>query len=188
MFPSGITQTRTPTGDLFTTSPCDGQWDTDLRRFRPNVVIWLLSPNTYDALYDAKWSQVCSNDYDGQYRVDLERAVTRLRATGAHVVLTTSGYLRYLFAPRGDDRLVDCDNRIRREVARETGAQLVDLFSYTCPQGKCRDKVDGVPLRPDGMHYEGPSARIVARWILDQVPAPARHSPERQGGDGGYTR
>ena len=39
--------------------------------------------------------------------------------------------------------------------------------------GNLRDlkgqKLDGVVLRPDGLHYEGPSARIVDRWIMDQV-------------------
>jgi hypothetical protein len=170
VFPSGITELRGASGDAFTALHCDGQWATDLRRFRPNLVIWLVSPNPYEAMYDSRWTRVCAPDYDRQYRVDLERAVGELSATGARVVLTTAAYLRYVFAPRGDDRLVDCDNRIRRAVARETGAQLVDLFSFTCPDGNCRDKVDGVPLRPDGLHYEGPSARIVARWILDQVP------------------
>jgi len=130
-----------------------------------------VNPTTDEAMYDSKWTRVCAPDYDRQYRVDLEGAVRELSATGAHVVLTTAAYLRYVFYPPGADRLVDCDNRIRRQVARETGAQLVDLFSYTCPDGKCREKIDGVPLRPDGLHYEGPSARIVARWILEQLPA-----------------
>ena len=43
------------------------------------------------------------------------------------------------------------------------------LPGESCPEGQCRDEIDGVPFRPDGLHYQGPSARIVARWILDQV-------------------
>jgi peptidoglycan/LPS O-acetylase OafA/YrhL len=171
-FPSGVTQLRYPSGDVMPTQRCDEQWDTGIRRFRPNVVLWIQSPTTAEAFYNSKWTRLCAPDFDSQYRVDLERAVRQLSATGARVVITTSAYLRYVLAPPGDDRFVDCDNRIRREVARDTGAQLVDLFSYTCPDGQCRDKIDGEPMRPDGLHYEGPSARIVARWILDQVPAP----------------
>jgi hypothetical protein len=54
-------------------------------------------------------------------------------------------------------------------VARETGAQLIDLFAFTCPDGACIDKINGVVLRPDGLHYEGRSARIVDRWIMGQL-------------------
>ena len=48
-------------------------------------------------------------------------------------------------------------------------AQFVDLFSYVCPQGKCREQQDGVTLRPDGVHYTGAGANIVARWLIDQA-------------------
>jgi len=187
VFPSGITELRGASGDIVKTVRCDAQWDTGLGRFRPDVVIWLLSPSTDEALYNSRWTRLCTPEYDREYRVDLERAVGRLRATGARVVLTTAAYLRYVFAPRASDRLVDCDNRIRREVARATGAQLVDLFSYTCPGGTCREEIDGVPMRPDGLHYEGRSARIVARWILDQVPI-GGHRPNGLGAGPGSPR
>ena len=39
-----------------------------------------------------------------------------------------------------------------------------------CPDGKCRVKQDGVVLRPDGLHYQGPGGVIVARWLMSQVP------------------
>jgi hypothetical protein len=81
--------------------------------------------------------------------------------------MTTEAYPRYLFAD--EDRPADCENRLRHEVARSTGVQLVDLFGYICPGGKCREKQDGVTLRPDGEHYEGEGGRIVASWLLDQV-------------------
>jgi hypothetical protein len=72
-----------------------------------------------------------------------------------------------------DDRAVDCDNRLRREVAAETGTRLVDLFAYICPGGHCRVTQNGVTLRPDHLHYDGPGGKIVANWLIDQVD-PAR--------------
>ena len=42
-------------------------------------------------------------------------------------------------------------------------------YDYICPNGKCRDKQNGVILRPDGEHYDGPGSRIVAQWLVDQV-------------------
>ena len=85
-------------------------------------------------------------------------------------MITTEAYARYFGAARADWS-TDCNNRLRRAVAAETGARIVDLFGYTCPNGKCRNRVDGVVLRPDGQHYDGPGAEIVARWMMSQVRA-----------------
>jgi hypothetical protein len=96
-------------------------------------------------------------------------AITRLqaRAGGAPVVVATAAYGRYY--AHSPDRETDCDNRLRREVAAATGAQLVDLAEYICPDHQCRTEQDGVTLRPDRLHYEGAGARIVAQWLFDQV-------------------
>jgi hypothetical protein len=171
-FPSGITQYRgTFNGNVVTqkTTPCDTQWSVDVHQFRPDVVLFVVSPGTDEALYDGQWTNQCAPEFDSRYHADLRRAVEGLRATGARVVLTTAAYTRFGFPDPEKDRLLDCENKIRREVARETGAQLVDLFTFTCPGGACIDKIDGAVLRPDGLHYEGRSARIVDRWIMDQV-------------------
>jgi len=172
VFPSGITQFRgTVNGNVVTqkTTPCDTKWGVDVHLFRPDVVLFVVSPSTDEALYDGQWTYQCTPEFNRRYRADLRRAVEGLRATGARVVLTTAGYLRFGLPDPTKDRRTDCDNRIRREVARETGAQLVDLFAFTCPDGACIDKINGVVLRPDGLHYEGRSAQIVDRWIMDQL-------------------
>ena len=70
------------------------------------------------------------------------------------------------------DDAFDCNNRLRRKVAAATSAQLVDLFSYICRNGKCRGKQDGVTLRPDGLHYSGRGGEIIAQWLIDQVRMP----------------
>jgi lysophospholipase L1-like esterase len=102
------------------------------------------------------------------YSGALRRVIGTLGATGARVVITTAAYSRFYGLPY-NDRAMDCDNQIRRAVAAETGAQLVDLFWYICPEGRCRERQDGVVLRPDGLHYSGPGGEIVARWLLEQV-------------------
>jgi peptidoglycan/LPS O-acetylase OafA/YrhL len=172
VFPSGITQYRGMfNGNVVTqkTTPCDTQWGVDVHQFRPDVVLFVVSPSTDEALYDGQWTNQCAPEFHRRYRADLRRAVEGLRATGAKVVLTTAGYTRFVFSDPKKDRLLDCENQIRREVARETGAQLVDLFSFTCPDGACIEKIHGVVLRPDGLHYEGRSARMVDRWIMGQL-------------------
>jgi peptidoglycan/LPS O-acetylase OafA/YrhL len=172
VFPSGVRDYRVtwPGGSVVEpATPCDQHWTTDLAQFRPNLVLWVVSPGTDEALYHGTWTHLCEPVYDTEYRRDLDDAVRGLHATGAQVVLTTAAYVRFGFPNSQRDQRVDCDNAIRRDVARATGAQLVDLWSYTCPDGVCRNQIDGVVLRPDGLHYEGRSARIVVRWILHQI-------------------
>ena len=55
-------------------------------------------------------------------------------------------------------------------AAAPNAPAIVDLHSFICPsRTDCIEEVDGVPLRPDGLHYEGPGADIVSRWLLTQT-------------------
>ena len=88
-------------------------------------------------------------------------------AGGAKVIITTSAYPR--FHNHGSDAPTDDENPLRRDVARSTHSQLVDLFEYICPAGKCRHDEHGVVLRSDGLHYVGAGGRPVARWLIGQI-------------------
>jgi lysophospholipase L1-like esterase len=113
---------------------------------------------------------VCDPTYRARYRDALTAEVRAVQATGARFVMTTEVYDRSYAS--GSDAAVDCDNPIRRSVADATGAQLVDMNAFICPNGECRTSQNGVLLRVDGTHYKGAGARIVARWIMHQISAP----------------
>jgi peptidoglycan/LPS O-acetylase OafA/YrhL len=159
-----------PNGLAWKDTPCDPAWERGVvSRFRPQVVFWIVSnPLGLGGTYLGRDVEPCSPVWDVLYRRSLTREVRTLGAAGATVAITTAAYSRYL-GLHTNDRSTDCDNQIRREVAADTGAALVDLFAYICPHGRCRTQQDGVTLRPDGLHYEGPGGEIVARWLLDQV-------------------
>jgi hypothetical protein len=130
-------------------------------------VFWFIN-NPVDAVrYHDQWLDTCTEPYTSLYERSMRDEIAILGARGAKVVLTTEVYPRYLFA--AEDRPTDCENKIRRKVATATGVQLIDLNAYICPRGHCREKPNGVTLRIDGEHYEGPGGQIVARWLLDQV-------------------
>jgi peptidoglycan/LPS O-acetylase OafA/YrhL len=177
-FPPQITATyRNPaTNQQFKAVPCHPSWEvSSLKIFRPAVVFWLMSDAPEPWRYGDRPVRPCAEPYNSIYVRGLRSEVARLETTGATVVITTQAYVRYVVAGGGfgaralSDRAVDCNNRLRREVASETGARLVDLFAYVCPHGACRTEQNGVVLRPDGLHYEGRGGEIVARWLLDQV-------------------
>ncbi len=71
-----------------------------------------------------------------------------------------------------DERLA-CHQRAIDEVAaaHPDRVAVIDLAGWLCPDGECTEVIDGVELRPDGLHYTEQGARPVARWVLDQVAA-----------------
>jgi hypothetical protein len=63
-------------------------------------------------------------------------------------------------------------NRVEHEVAKRDPktVSVADLGRYVCPTfGHCRQTIDGVPMRPDGIHYRGRSAEAIAAWLLPQL-------------------
>jgi peptidoglycan/LPS O-acetylase OafA/YrhL len=172
VFPPGIQlpPLHMANGSRWTLKPCGPPWEPAVvARFRPQVVFWIVTnPAGLGGSYGGHDIEPCSRTWDALYERSLRKEVGVLGAGGATVVITTSAYTRY-FGLQGNDHAIDCDNRLRRAVAAETGARLVDLFGYVCPQGHCRWKLDGVTLRPDGLHYAGRGGDIVARWLLAQV-------------------
>jgi len=158
--------------------PCDPVWEgAALREFLPQTVLWVMT-NPYEGmLYRGKWITPCAQQYDSLYELNLRARVTNLSATGARVVIMTTAYWRPApntqFAGIPDTKLIDhytdCDNALRRKVASQTGAQLVDLFKYVCPNKVCKETLNGAVLRADGVHYAGAGGQIVARWLISQI-------------------
>ena len=152
---------------------CDRDWRRDARIFRPDVVLLTFSDTgTGQMRHRGRWVSPCDRSYRPWYLDTLSRRVRELQAIGARVVLTTSAYSVGFGATEANRVESDCTNALIREYAQDHPAVvLVDLERYVCPteQGACRARLAGAALRPDGVHYRGRSARLVARWILDQV-------------------
>ena len=170
-FPPEIDIAQTATaGGRVDRPPCHPGWEARvIERFRPDVVFWIDSDPANGGLrYRGHPVKQCEEPYESLYQRSLRDEIGKLGAMGSRVVVTTEAYIR-VYGVANMDRVVDCNNRLRRTVAARTGTKLVDLFEYTCPHGTCRGSQNGVTLRPDGKHYTGPGAEIVAQWLLDQV-------------------
>jgi peptidoglycan/LPS O-acetylase OafA/YrhL len=77
---------------------------------------------------------------------------------------------------RNDPRRIAWVNAIIAEmVARNpVRTRLVKISPFLCPGGKFRSSVDGLPLRPDGVHFTINSAQAAWRWLSPQITAIAR--------------
>jgi hypothetical protein len=62
-----------------------------------------------------------------------------------------------------------CLNEIRRAVAERTGSIWLDVEQTLCTSDGCPRALDGMILRPDEVHFDGASARWLARWMLAEV-------------------
>ena len=154
---------------------CDRDWRSDARIFRPDLVLVTFSDTGNGQMrHDGRWITPCDRSYRPWYLGTFGRRVRELRAAGARVVLTTSAYSVGFGATETNRIESDCTNALIREFAQQhPDVVLVDLERYVCPteRGDCRATIAGTALRPDGVHYRDRSARLVARWILDQVAA-----------------
>jgi hypothetical protein len=147
----------------------------EVQVFQPDIVLWVMSDPPEPWHLQGRLVHACSQPYESIYKRALVDEVERIKRPGTRVVLTTEAYVRFTRPGNGQgalelsDRTVDCNNRLRREVAAQEDVRIVDLFSWTCPNGKCVTKVDATVLRPDGEHYADAGAVIAARWILDEI-------------------
>jgi hypothetical protein len=156
------------------TLPCTQGWTADVARFRPTAVVFTMG-DLLGELLDARtghWLRPCTAGFDQWFESSLLAAVPVLTHDGAHLFIATSAYSQYYGAPIDRWSQTDCMNRAERAVAAEDPGvvTVIDLGHYVCPRlGVCRQTIDGAPMRPDGIHYRGPSARAIAAWMLPQL-------------------
>ena len=165
---------RTDSTDTRPVPACiDGQ-QAAIAAFKPDVaVLFAGGPEVvrYD-IGDGKWVSPCDQTFDSWYEAGARRTIEVLAATGATVVVVTIPHPPgdAVGIPKDAGRHIDCNNRtLRRVVASEPRARLLDLDAYICPNGHCRESINGITLRPDGVHFLRGGATVVAQWMLPRV-------------------
>jgi len=168
------TRSRFPSGQLFEEQgPCNDNWSFAVSAFRPDVAVLLVSDPT-DAEHDINghWTVPCEAGYDGVLERELRAQIEVLASRGARVVVTTTAYAGLPFKSPAWYQRNDCQNAIfRRVTASEPRAVLADVAAWICPKPdtNCAGHLDGVVLRPDGVHFRDESARMLAAWVIAQA-------------------
>jgi hypothetical protein len=160
-----------PAAKVFSTRPCDRGWGSSVRAFRPDMVLFTMADISGDLRYRNRWIHPCMPAFDHWFAQSLRQAVNTLTAYGAHMVIATSAYSEYFGIPTEKWVQTDCMNRIEHAVGTgDSRVSVVDLGHYICPsKGHCRETIDGVSMRPDGVHYRGRSAMAVATWLFTKL-------------------
>ncbi len=173
----GHTGVRSMSGIKHGNGDCARAWVSDVMEVRPDVTAILLGGAYFSTVNVGKksprWVGVCDRGWLDAYG---DRLAALLRDVAPYtkrrvVMLTTYPGSQWQTPTIDDD--VDCYNRMLRDVANREGALVLDLNAYLCPNRQCTFVSHGEPVRPDGLHFDGPGAEEIAHWVLHELHAQA---------------
>jgi hypothetical protein len=158
-------------------------WPAAVAAFKPDVVVMVFGAWDYrDHVVGSVTLRAGTPEWDAYVLSELEREAGVLTGQGAKLVLLTWPCHRPTpWLEMGDAGVKaeeDALQRIRElndlywEFAAEhpDETDVIDLYSYVCPEGKYSDLViDGVKMREDGTHFTPQSSHIIARWLVPQI-------------------
>ncbi|HTY73693.1 MAG TPA: acyltransferase family protein [Actinomycetes bacterium] len=167
---------------------CDGyldQWTAAARQVHPDVVLFSMGYwDLFDKLVGGSVLRVGTPAADAALLARLE--AVRTATTGGRVpllVLDVPCFGQASWAVDGvqlapvvnDAARQQHVNAVLREfAARHPDVTLLDDRSLLCPGGSYQPRVDGVLVRPDGVHVGAPGGRLVGRWLLPLLDAAGR--------------
>lgn len=157
--------------DADTVRKCD-DWLDDraglVSQTQPDVVL-LLRANVRRDPVDAS---TCDPEYRSWLAGVLRSEINQLGSTGAVVAVASRLYVRMgNKASASSDDTTDCVNAVLRSVTEaEPNAVYLPLNEWVCPTREtCRRELDGVVLRPDGLHFQGKGSIAATRWIIQRL-------------------
>ncbi|MCU1452085.1 MAG: putative acyltransferase [Acidimicrobiales bacterium] len=158
---------------------CSPQYASLVAQARPSVVLLVLGnrPATSSVEVAGRNLYACDPAYQLLYRQRLTQIAGVLTSRGAVLVAATT--------PRAAgsggnvvavNKTVACQNDALRSVvtADPVHLRLIDLDAFVCPRGACQLKHGGAVLRADSMHFRGPGAKYVTRWLVPRALALAK--------------
>lgn len=171
---------RVEDGKTVMGTSCSATWVEDTASLRPDITLIVQGGAFFG-------EQTCDRPWLDAYE---ERILFLVRAMGPNagrVVISTVPYPmdRWRWGNLLDR--VDCFNAMLRRTAERGHLPILDLMGHLCPTRACIDVDDGgvspddgatgragatrapSPIRPDGLHFDGPGAEGTARWVLGEL-------------------
>lgn len=143
-------------------SSCSEDWPSDVAQLRPDVTVIVMGGAFFSA-------HMCETEFRAAYTNRLDELRLAMGERAGRVVVALVPYP--LGSWRYDDipTRVDCLNEVLRGFARKNALATIDLMSLVCPTKECRTSEDGAPIRPDGLHFDGPGAYGTARHVWNEL-------------------
>lgn len=151
---------------------CGGpQWAQQRKALRPDATLVFLGGAFLHGLpIDGGWRTSCYPGWNSKFQGALELRLGALKVDEGPLWAVTVPYPLGPYDSASYRAEVDCINAsIRAAAASVPGVQILDLAERVCPKGICEQEIDGVPIRPDGVHYSMEGGAHVSRWVLEQI-------------------
>ena len=149
---------------------CSRNWTRDAKELHPDVTLVVLGGAYFSWVRaGGRKRNVCEREWHDPYLRRLTARLTELAPLSPRRVVLLSAYPvgHWQTAKRNDE--VDCYNRILREAAEKSGADVLDLAAWLCPGRECTTTSRDAPVRPDGLHFDGLGAVDTSWWVLGQL-------------------
>jgi peptidoglycan/LPS O-acetylase OafA/YrhL len=155
------------------------RWGRKTASFRPDVTLLVLGG--WEVLDHQVGDQVLepgTPEYEAYLDSELEIAYDLVApASGRVAVLNVpcyhqpdTGLDKSVAATRDDPARGEWLNQVLgRFVASHQRMVLLDLKRFLCPGGRYVDRMDGVRVRYDGVHFSKPGATLVWQWLGPQL-------------------
>jgi peptidoglycan/LPS O-acetylase OafA/YrhL len=146
---------------------CARSWEADVEETRPDIALVVLGGAYFSRVkVNRKWVGVCDRGWRDAY---VDQLTGRLRAMAPHAarrVVVLAAYPGEAWQTPTIDDDVDCYNQVLAASAEQAGAEVLDLGAWLCPAHRCVTTSHGQPVRPDGLHFDGPGAEETAHWVM----------------------
>ncbi len=151
---------------------CARSWVADVTETRPDVTMIVLGGAFFSTVKaDGKWNNVCERGWHDAYANRLHALLDDIAPFTKRRVVALAAYPVGKWESPALDDTVDCYNGILRDAALAAHADVLDMARYLCPNRTCTLTTYGAPVRPDGLHYDGPGAEETAHWVLRALHA-----------------
>lgn len=131
-----------------------------------------------DRIVDGRRYAVGTPEYDAYVESQLTRAFDIATAGGTPLVMLstpcyreTNAALGGLESDRNDPARRAWFNNLAARVSERYGDAItrVDIGEFLCPNGAFTEQINGVTIRPDGVHFGKDGAGEVWHWLAPQV-------------------
>ena len=117
-----------------------------------------------------KWSLACHPRWNALFEQGLDDHLAQLAKSKSELWLATAPYPLGSYDNQDRVKQLDCINRSIKKVAeKHPRFRLLDIAEMVCPKGECTREVNGLPLRPDGVHFDVVAGAELGRRILAQL-------------------
>ena len=134
------------------------------------VLVFLGGAFLHGLTLEGDWRKSCYPGWDSKFESNLGQRLSELKGGKGRLWAVTLPYPLGEYDTADFRAEVDCINKsIRKSVAAVPGTDILELGEHLCPGGTCQRELNGITIRPDGVHYTIEGAAKVSRWVLLEV-------------------